>query len=99
MGNFRARKCHKCKHTLKRKNLVELKNGKAVCDMHKKGIPEDIFFKGKSCKHFELAHKYNLLDMMGNVAKKISNKGKVEGKDKTEKQKNNRVISINKNIN
>lgn len=93
MGNIRTRKCHKCKHTSKRKNLVELKNGNPICDMHKKGIPEEIFFKGKTCKDFELAHKYNISKMIGNFMKKINNK---QEKDTIKKYRENTVVSINK---
>lgn len=97
MGKMRTRKCHKCKHTLKSKNFVTLKNGNPVCDIHKKGIPEDIFFSGKLCKDFELAYKYNIYDMIGNLFKKVNNKNREEIKPK--KSKSSTVIPINKNIN
>lgn len=101
MGKIRSRKCHKCKHTLKSKNFVTLKNGKPVCDKHKNGISEEIFFKGKTCKDFELAHKYNIADMVGNVFKKINkhSNGEIKDKPKTKHSKTSTVVSINKNIN
>ena len=98
MGNFKTRKCHKCKYTLKSKNFVQFKNGKPVCDIYKTGIPDEIFFKGKYCKQFELANKYNIFQMVDNLIKKLKNKKPPENKPKNNDKKN-RVISINKNAN
>lgn len=96
MLNFGTRKCHKCKHTLRRKNLIELRGGKAICDIHSKGIPEDIFLKGKHCKDFELAYKYDILKILLNIIKKINGKNNI--KKDINKYKNNKVVSINKNL-
>ncbi len=93
MLNFGTRKCHKCKYTLRRKNLIELKYGKPICDIYITGIPEDIFFKGKPCKDFELAHKYDILKILENIIKKVNNKKE----KKILKSENNKVIFINKN--
>lgn len=99
MGIKRTRKCHKCKYTLKSKNFVTLKNGNPVCDIHKKGIPEEIFFGGKTCKSFELANKYNISDMIGNLFKKMNDNNEKKVLTTNSKHKNSKVISINKNIN
>ncbi|CEN78797.1 hypothetical protein [Paraclostridium sordellii] len=95
MGRFKKRKCHKCKYTLRSKNFVQLKNGKPVCDIYKTGIPDEIFFNGKYCSKFELAHKYNIVEMIDNLIKKIKNINKEENK-KAEKHQKSRVISIKK---
>ena len=98
MGNFRVRRCHKCKYTLKSKNLVQLKDGKPLCDIYKNGIPDETFFKGKYCSKFELAYKYNIVRMIENLIEKFKNRKspKVKNKDNNKKS---RVISINKNAN
>lgn len=98
MGKLKTRKCHKCKYTLKSKNFVQLKNGKPVCDVYKTGIPDDIFFNGKYCNKFELAHKYNIVQMVDNIIKKIKNGQTKEAKPKTTDKKS-RVISIKKDAN
>lgn len=99
MGKLRTRKCHKCKYTLKSKNFVQLKDGKPVCEMYKSGIPDEIFFKGKYCKKFELANKYNIVEMVSNVVKKVKNR-KIEDTtpQKHTENKQSKVISINKEI-
>ena len=76
MGNFRVRRCHKCKYTLKSKNLVQLKDGKPLCEIYKNGIPDEIFFKGKYCSKFELARKYNIVHMIENLIKKFKNRAR-----------------------
>ncbi|MEG2985192.1 MAG: hypothetical protein RR835_10850, partial [Peptostreptococcaceae bacterium] len=86
------------KYTLKSKNFVQLKNGKPVCEVYKTCIPDDIFFDGKYCNKFELAHKYNIVQMVDNVIKKIKNGKTKEIKSKTTNKKS-RVISIKKDAN
>ncbi|KKY00877.1 MULTISPECIES: hypothetical protein [Paraclostridium] len=95
MGRLKTRKCHKCKHTLKSKNFVQFKNGKPICDIYKTGIPDEIFFKARYCKNFELANKYNIVEMLDNFMKKLRGCKECEKKPKVSEKKS-RVISINK---
>lgn len=68
--------------------------------MYKTGIPDEIFLNGKYCKKFELANKYNIVEMVSNVVKKMKNR-KMEGAipKKYTKNKQSKVISIDKKIN
>lgn len=95
MGRLRTRKCHKCKHTLKSKNFIQFRNGKPICDIYKNGIPDEIFFKARYCKNFELVNKYNIVEMVENFMKKLKGCKKYEKSPKISAKKS-RVISINK---
>ncbi|GAA0715116.1 hypothetical protein GCM10008904_31610 [Paraclostridium ghonii] len=97
MWRLKTRKCHKCKYTLKSKNFVQFKNGKPICDIYKNGIPDEIFFKARYCKNFELAKKYNIVKMVDNFVKKLQGCKECKKSPKISDKKS-RVISINKDI-
>ena len=105
MGKLKIRKCHKCKYTLKSKNFVQFKNGKPICDIYKTGIPDEIFFKAKYCKNFELANKYNIFEeneysifkIVDKFIKKLISCNESKKRIATNEGKN-RVISINKRV-